>query len=144
MTSADHVRRLIDRQAVVDRIIEFAFALDAKDFERYASLYDEDGVIVTPRSRHAGRAGLADFVRADLGKYHSTQHVSAGHIVTIDGDRATARSSLLATHAWSDQPDDHWSVGGWYDLELRRVDEVWLFTSVTINRSWVSGRVTTS
>ena len=131
----EHACPCADRAAISDVLVRFARALDEKDWAGYAALYAEEGVLSTSRATHEGRAGLARFVEDDLGGWSATHHVSASHDITVDGDRAVARSSLHATHV-RDHPGDFWTVGGWYDVTLRREDGVWLLTSVVINPVW--------
>jgi SnoaL-like domain len=126
----------LDRAVISDVLVRFARALDEKDWVGYAALYAADGTLRTPRGGHRGRAGLAEYVEHDLGGYPATHHVSAGHAIDIDGDTATVRSSLHATHLRSADPGDFWTVGGWYDTTLRRVGAGWEITSVVINPVW--------
>ncbi|MBC9936212.1 MULTISPECIES: nuclear transport factor 2 family protein [unclassified Leucobacter] len=134
--SADGWQTLMDERAISGRIIEFARCVDERDFEGYARTFAADGELVTPWGGHAGRAGLAAHVRAGLERYVATQHVSANHEITVQGDRATARSTLLATHVRDAAGTDFWTTGGHYELELVRLDEVWLFSRISLHPAW--------
>jgi len=125
-----------DAGQVKQVLVRFARALDERDWEGYAALYAEDGTLDTSAGMHVGRAGLAEFVAADLGGFVATSHVSASADVEVDGDNALVRSSLQATHVRGPKTD-FWTVGGWYDVTLRRSDGRWQITSTIINPVWV-------
>ncbi len=56
---------LIDRAAISDLLIDFARALDDKDWAGYAANYTDDGVLaISPTIEHHGKDGLAEFVAA--------------------------------------------------------------------------------
>ena len=134
---AARLRSLLDRADICDLLAEFVHCLDDRDFTGYAALFTEDGVLRRPGAEHRGRAGLAEFVAADLGRYHRTHHLSANHQVRVDGDRATSRSSMYAVHLRSADPTDWWSVGGRYDHTYRCVDTTWLIRTVDITPVWL-------
>lgn len=101
-TAPHQLQWLVDRAAISDLLIDFARALDDRDWEGYAANYAEDGVLaISPTISHAGRAGLANFVAASLGKYAGTHHVSSNHAITLDGDTAATRSYLIAAQSSS-------------------------------------------
>lgn len=138
---AAQLQWLVDRAAISDLLVDFARALDDQDWNAYAANYAEDGVLdIAPTISHRGRSGLADFVAASLGRYAGTHHLSSNHAITIDGDRATARSYLLAAHVFdAEQPHRHADGAGWYLCRLRRTAQGWRFTHVTLEIRYVAG-----
>lgn len=135
---ASRLRSLLDRADICDLLAEFARCLDDQDFTGYAALFTEDGTLRMPGAEHRGRAGLAEYVAADLGRYHRTHHLSTNHQVEVGVDRATSRSSMYAVHLRSaDDPTDWWSVGGWYDNTYQRVGTAWLIHTVDITPVWL-------
>ena len=132
---------LTDRAAISDLLIDFARALDDQDWEGYAANYTEDGVLaISPTIAHTGRAGLADFVAASLGRYAGTHHVSSNHAIAVDGDTATTRSYLLAAHVFAaDDPYRHADGAGWYRCRLRRTKQGWRFAHVALEVRYLSG-----
>jgi uncharacterized protein (TIGR02246 family) len=139
VTAADDaaLRLLLDEREIVRLLATFSRSLDTKDFDRYASLYAEDGELITPWGRHQGRAGMADHARNDLDGYADLQHVSTGHSIDVEGDRAQVRTSLLATHVVDESKKRFFTVGGHYDMTLVRVDGSWRFARVAIRPAWV-------
>lgn len=139
--SAAQLQWLVDRAAIRDLLIDFARALDDRDWEGYAGNYAPDGELaISPTVRHTGRAGLADFVAAGLGRYAGTHHISSNHTIAVDGDTATTRSYLIAAHVLdAADPSRHADGAGWYRCRLRRTDEGWRFTHVSLEIRYVSG-----
>lgn len=127
---------LLDERAISRLLVRFSRCIDTKNFDEYAELYALDGELITPWGSHRGRAGLADHVRGDLGGYLALHHVSAGHEITVDGDRATARATLLATHVTNEAGTAFWALGGHYDIALVRDGGGWLLTRVEIKPAW--------
>lgn len=132
---------LVDRAAISDLLIDFARALDDQDWEGYAANYTEDGVLaISPTITHRGRAGLAEFVAAGLSAYAGTHHVSTNHAIEISGDEAKTRSYLIAAHVFdAGNPYSHADGAGWYNCQLRRTDEGWRLTHVTLEIRYLSG-----
>jgi uncharacterized protein (TIGR02246 family) len=138
---ARQLQWLVDRAAISDLLIDFARALDDRDWEGYAANYAPEGELgFDGHVVHAGRDGLAEFARGGLGRYAGTHHVSSNHAIAVDGDRATTRSYLIATHILdAAEPGRHADGAGWYRCELRRTDEGWRFTRVMLEVTHVSG-----
>ena len=138
---AAQLQWLVDRAAISDLLTDFARALDDKDWEGYAANYADDGVLaISPTIAHTGRAGLAEFVAASLGRYAGTHHISTNHAITIDGDTATTRSYLLAAHVLeAGNPYRHADGAGWYRCKLRRTPDGWRFAHVTLEIRYLSG-----
>lgn len=135
---ATRLRSFLDRADIHDLLTEFARCLDDRDFTGYAALFTEDGTLRMPGTEHRGRAGLAEHVAQDLGRYHRTQHLITNHRVEVAVDRATSRASMYAVHLRSaDDPTDWWAVGGRYDHTYRRVGAAWLIHTVDVTPLWL-------
>lgn len=137
---AAQLQWLVDRAAIGDLLVDFARALDERDWAGYAANYALDGVLaISPTIFHEGRAGLGEFVAASLSGYAGgTHHLTTNHAISIDGDHATARAYLLAAHIL-DNPTRHADGAGWYDMALRRTQEGWRLAHVTLTIRYVSG-----
>lgn len=150
---AADVRYLLDRTAISDLLIAFARAVDTKDWNGYAALFTEDGIVEIPVKlpdgsfvRHVGRTGKAEWIagnndRPGLGRFVLTHHLSANHQMTIDGDTAASTSYAQCVHRLSDDPTEVWELGGWYTCQLRRTaDAGWPFTKVHLDMVWEHGK----
>ncbi len=135
----DQLQWLVDRALIGDLLIEFARALDERDWDAYAETYAEDGELaISPTVSHTGRAGMSAFVAASLSPYPGgTHHLSTNHAIHIDGDRATTRSYLVAAHVYE---LDRQAIGaGWYDCRVRRTEHGWRLGHVALTVRWVAG-----
>ncbi|MFC3996550.1 nuclear transport factor 2 family protein [Nocardiopsis sediminis] len=129
---------VLARADIGDLLARFAHCLDERDFTGYADLFTADGVLRMPGAEHRGRAGLAEFVAADLGRYHRTHHLITNTQVDVDGDTASSRSCLYAVHLRSaGDPADWWSVGGHYAHTYRREGGRWRIRTVDITPIWL-------
>lgn len=135
----DQVRWLVDRALISDLLVEFARALDERDWLAYAETYAEDGELaISPAIAHKGRAGMAEFVAASLAVYPGgTHHLSTNHAIHVAGDQATTRSYLVAAHIF--EPNRQAIGAGWYDCRLRRTVDGWRFDRVSLTVRYVAG-----
>ena len=70
----------------------------------------------------------------------ATQHVIAGILPTIDGDRATVASNLVAVHRRAGAPGGSlWTVGGAYEFRLAWAGGRWAIQGLTLRVAWVDG-----
>ncbi len=138
---ADQLEWLVDRAAISDLLVDFAWALDDRDWDGYAANYTDDGVLILMgRTVHVGRDGLAASTKANLGRYAGTHHLSANHAIAIDGDTATTRSYLVAAHVVpGGDPYRHADGAGWYRCALRRTPDGWRFARVELDIVYLSG-----
>lgn len=141
VSPTDQLQWLVDRAAVGDVLIDFARALDDRDWEGYAANYAPEGTLAfNGHVVHEGREGLATFVERGLGQYAGTHHVSANHAIVVVGDEATTRSYLIAAHVFdASNPTRHADGAGWYRCKLRRTDAGWRFTEVSVEIKYLSG-----
>lgn len=144
---ARQLQWLVDRACISDLLVEFARALDERDWDAYAATYVEDAVLeIGDAVRLAGR----DVIRAatasekGVGGYAGTWHGSSNHAITVayDGagvDTASTRSYLHGVHLLGGGSSRHADGAGWYDCTLRRTGQGWRFTRVRITEVWHAG-----
>ena len=136
----DTVEWLRGRAEISDTLHEFADALDSQDWQRYAGLYADDGILELPWGEVVTKDRLVESTSHNLGRFHATQHISTNHRVSVDGDGATSSSYLIATHVFPpDQDRAHWVIGARYDCTFRRENGAWKFTHVTLSTIWHTG-----
>lgn len=107
-----------DEAAIRDLIAGYALALDAGDVDGCVRLFAPDGEFLAYGRTFAGHDGIADMFRAAARGLHLTG-VSR---ITVDGDRASARSQMLFVRC-----GDLQLRPALYDDELTRVDGQWRF-----------------
>ncbi|WP_201359433.1 nuclear transport factor 2 family protein [Mycobacterium paraintracellulare] len=107
-----------DEAAIRDLIAGYALALDAGDVDGCVRLFASDGEFLVYGKTFAGHDGIAGMFRAAARGLHLTG-VSR---ITVDGDRASARSQVLFVRC-----GDLQLRPALYDDELTRVDGQWRF-----------------
>jgi ketosteroid isomerase-like protein len=137
---AVQVQWLVDRAHISDLLVEFARALDERDWAAYVDTYVEDAVFTIGQAvRLEGRAVIRAATERSLGGYAGTWHGSSNHAITITGDSATTRSYLHGVHLLGSDSFHHADGAGWYDCTLRRTGQGWRFTRVQITEVWHAG-----
>jgi hypothetical protein len=132
------VRWLVDRARISDLLLDFARRVDEKDQAGYAANFAVDGVLELPFGEFSGRETILGMRGPQLPMV--THHISANHMIEIDGDTARTRSYLQATHvADLEVPTKNWKAGGWYDCQLQRCATGWEFTRVKLSVIWAGG-----
>ncbi len=77
-------------------------------------------------------------VRSGLSGFDATQHISANHLIEIEGDRAHATSDFQASHMLD---GERVVLAGWYDTRLRREGGRWRIARSQLNATWTQGPV---
>lgn len=131
---------LIDRAEISDLFHAFARAIDEKDQAAYADTFAEDGSVKLPHGTFEGR----EAIRAMRGPppQWGTHHIHGNHQITFDGDRATARAYVIASHTFEKAVlDNNARAGGWYDATLVRTAEGWRFKTIALTVVWNTGEM---
>ena len=143
-----------DRDAVLDvtrTVYEFAYGIDLRDWDLYRSVFAGGDVHLDYSSYHGRPATTmtADewvaAVRPLFTGLDATQHSMTNPIVDLsaDGRRARCRMYMQAAHFLDhDGGDPEFTIGGYYDDTLRRVDDprrAWRIDGVTLTVWWRRG-----
>lgn len=103
------LQALVDRQAIVDTVVRYAWALDRKDWDLARACFADEveADYGDLRGRPPERITAEEFVRLRREALASlaTHHLSANHLVSIEGDRATCVSAFLI-HRLAPAPDE--------------------------------------
>jgi len=136
---------LVDRAQISDLLYSFASCLDAKDYQGYANNFVDGGYVEIPEPTSTKgetfkmfKEKMPELMPHGLSKYTGTHHISSNHQIKVDGDTASSRSYLQATHIGA-TPFEHWAGGGWYDCTFRRTPQGWKFATARLNVLWISG-----
>jgi len=130
---------LADRQQIVEVIDRYGTALDSKNYERFKTCFSEDARVYYGANEF-DREAAAKFCEATLSPYAFTQHLLGNYEVQIDGDLASARTYLHATHVTPPEQGEVFVVGGTYIDELARQDGEWRITMRTLEAEWSERR----
>ena len=141
---------------VADAIARFALAIDDRDWRAVATCLAD-----TVRRDYSSLTGAApdEIAGADLVAQWRTgltgldahQHLLGPPVIegsTGDGRgadpdtaEAVARAAahVVATHTLAGDAGSPWVVGGTYRFELRRTDDGWRITAITLDKRWETG-----
>ena len=146
-TDLEHrIRRLEDRNYIVETVIGYAVAIDRGDWAALGRSFTD------PVHIDFSEAGLpandfprdvfVNFAQGALEVWTARQHISPNHLVVFDEDdpdRAICLSYMYAQHYSDAAPGRIYLMHGSYDNFLVRTDEGWKITKVVQHVSWVDG-----
>ena len=122
------LQTLSDRAEIQDVLVREAGAMDRRDWDLWQACFTPDAAI--DYSENDGAVGQPAEVRAwlssVLGRFHAYQHLSSNSEISIDGDRASARSmQYIAVKMETSSGERVVFSGIWFADELMRTGEGW-------------------
>jgi len=120
------IRRLIDKDQIIDLVHEYSYCVDHRLYDQVVELFTEDCVVdyapgITPVH---SRARLREMFGHPRGGFAATSHHNANVLVTFDGaDRALVRTAVYAWHKRSDGITPQ--LWGYYHDTVVRLSEGW-------------------
>jgi hypothetical protein len=97
MSLEDDVRRLVDRQAIVDLLHHMCYLIDSFQIQRLVDeVYAPDGSDDHGGGPVVGREAVRDWYLDSTNNVASIAHNIANLVVELDGDHATARSNVIS------------------------------------------------
>ncbi|MFI7111683.1 nuclear transport factor 2 family protein [Nonomuraea sp. NPDC050227] len=136
------LQELADRTAIVDTVIAYATALDARDWETLGALFTDDACWEYSGSgeRLRGPEAIIARISASVERFDATHHLNGNHVATVHGDEAEHTCYYQAQHVRLGLPDgEKFLAGGRYDDRLRRTPDGWRFTHRRITSVWSEG-----
>ncbi|HLK12547.1 MAG TPA: nuclear transport factor 2 family protein [Candidatus Binatia bacterium] len=114
-----------DRLAIGELLAAYCQHLDLGEWDAFCALFTEDARLDFGRvmGTHEGRAGIRAFADTMKGLGLFMRHYVTNVVITGDGERARARSYVLAL---TGQPGQQSQTTGLYDDELVKVNGRWL------------------
>jgi uncharacterized protein (TIGR02246 family) len=122
----DALDELRAAEEIRNLLVRYGLCLDAKDFEGYASLFTEDGVLDAPLGTTAGRDNITQMLNGVLGPINPGFHLYCNPLIEVHGDTATSTSRFTYVQSIEGQLPEVRMVGH-YDDELRKEDGRWKF-----------------
>jgi pantothenate kinase len=132
------IQTLLDRMEIIDTETRYAKGVDTRDRDLYRSCFtdemdlDMSGMGTGEPMKISGDA-WADQAISLVSGFQSTQHIITNHVITIDGDRATCTAYVQAQHY---NPQNMWTVGGYYTNTLVRTAEGWKISKLKLTPMW--------
>ena len=135
-----------DKLAVAETVYRYATGIDHRDWVLYRSLFTDTVTVdfssyrpeLPPRQMSADTwvAGLVPLFTG----LAVTQHSMTNPLATVDGETAAITMYLQARHVFDPTDAASWyTIGGYYEDELARVDGRWLLTRVRLTVTWRAG-----
>jgi hypothetical protein len=127
----------------VDVCVNYALALDSRDWARLRDCFTADAVAVYGGAINDGYDAIEAACRAALEPLTASQHLLGNHLVTLDAaqpDAATSVCYFQAQHVKQGLPGgSHFIVAGRYDDRLVRADRGWRIQHRTLTIMWTFG-----
>lgn len=138
----EQVSAVEDRLSINDVLCRYAFSIDRRQWDEFASCFADEVDVNLIRTNGWVRLRSFDLVQTVqkvFETYTATQHLSANHHVSIEGDSAEAWSTLNATHYLKESVGDqfHQQVG-YYEYHLPRGRE-WRISKMQQFVHWQRG-----
>ena len=135
-----------EKLAVAEAVYRYATGVDRRDWTLYRSLFTDTvtfdfssyGPDWPPRQMSADEwvAGLVPLFTG----LAATQHSMTNPLATIDGDTAAITMYVQAHHVFDPTDAASWyTIGGYYEDTLARVNGRWLLTGVRLTVTWRAG-----
>lgn len=138
----DQLNALQDRASLIDIVCRFAVSIDRRRWDDFADCFADEIDVNTIRTGewvHFERSALIDVLQRAFASYTATQHLSANHQVTVDGDAAVVWSTLNATHYVAGAADGEYQQQvGYYEYHLIR-DRGWRISRIQQHPLWQRG-----
>jgi hypothetical protein len=122
-----------DKLAIHELIARYPLVVDGGDWDGLDVLFTADATVdFTAFGGPVDQLpGIKRFLADSLGMFGRTQHMMGLPVITLDGDRATSRTScnnpMVLPNA--DGSTAVWLIGLWYDDEFVRTPDGWRFSS---------------
>lgn len=142
---------LTDREAAIDALIRFVWALDEGSSELSASSLTEDATMVLSFTHNGakpreltGRDTIVETLMSAVGRPLDTTHMATNIRCEVDGDKAELQAQILAQHfrggeGLGPEFNDFYLFGNIYKCSIVRADDLWRISKVTIKAAWTQG-----
>lgn len=125
---SEHLPQLFaDRIEICELTAAYNRRFDRGDGPAWAETFITDGELVVAGDRAYTGNQLVDFCAERTGRFH---HLTTDPEISVDGDRAVQRCSLLLLSTAGERPE--LVAAGRYVDELRRTSGGWRFTRRTV------------
>ena len=137
----------LDRTAISDLVIQYARSLDSQNWQLCRSCFTDeiemDYYEYTGKPATKFRAdefiAFNSYALSDL----KTQHLSTNHQITLDGDKATCVSNMVALHHRSNnRGENFFNMHGYYTMNLVRTVNDWKIQKIKQSLHWCEGNPT--
>ncbi len=140
-----NVQLLLDREDISQVLYRYATAIDTRDWDLLATCFtkdlEADFRAFGGREIVKGRDIWLEAIKSTIAGLDATQHLTANHVHTVDGDSGTLVAYLQALHRLDTaRSDPEYTVGGYYTCDmLRGEDGQWRMRRYSLSVTWHRG-----
>ncbi len=132
---------LTDRQAIVDLLVDYCWALDSRNFKMLEDVFHVDATAFLGTERPS-RESIIEKISTSLAPLDASQHLISNHKIVITGDEATSRCYLQSQHVRNAaEGGSNYIIGGRYEDELVRTPDGWRIIRRVLHRDWKEGNL---
>lgn len=133
------IAQLLDRQAIIDLTIAYAWALDTGRFDDLRDVFLSDAT-ASLVGELQGVDAIIERISMALTPLDDSQHMVANHEVQLDGDRGTCRCYFQAQHVRRGvDGGENFIIAGRYEDEVVRTTEGWRIARRVLVPMWSEG-----
>lgn len=120
---------MLDEIAIQQTLNRYSEGASRGDWQQLMSTFTHDGIWEIPamKARYQDHAVIQQVMSAFVGQMAYFVQINSPAIITVQGDRATARSIIRECGKFSDR-DEALEVFGRYEDELVRTTDGWQFS----------------
>ena len=144
-TTEAKVQLLLDREDISQVLYRYATAIDIRDWDLLATCFTDDLEAdfrsFGGREVVKGKAQWLEAIKGTIQGLDATQHLTANHVHTVDGESATLVAYLQALHRLDTaRSDPEYTVGGYYTCDMLRGDDgQWRMCRYALAVTWHRG-----
>lgn len=148
MEDQDRITELINKSEITSVVNSYFRALDEKNFDaqHFASIFTPEAKVTRPNGASVvGPEAISASHEKSFTRFEGSQHLVAGHDISLDGSTANLRANLIAMHMWQDsradanQPGNFFVAGGVVHATLAQSDGQWRISQVSNIVVWRAG-----
>jgi len=142
------IAELISKSEITSVVNAYFRALDERnlDSQYLAAIFTNDAEVIRPNGLSiTGPEEIGASHRQSFARFDGSQHVAAGHDISIDGNTASVRANLVAMHMWqgsntdANKKDNFFVAGGVIEATLVQVDDHWKISKMSNAVTWRAG-----
>lgn len=117
------LQQVVDVEDIRTLMAKYCHGIDKKNEELFMSIWSDDATYELPHGVATGTDAIRELVHTVWQRVPKCHHHITNHLVTVDGDRATADTDVFYYRQSSEGVVQ--LLSGMYSMEYARVDGEW-------------------